>query len=161
MIYKKTPREKALLFCSIILVYGVVLCIVYNSVVKGILGGLLYGGFFVFCMAVVSISNEGEAKTYHTEISRTKKIICEGPVKRLDMTYRDGWLFLCEDVLVFYPRRIRNEGRKKFLIRIQDIENIETKSNKLIIHTKAGDTKTYVFAVSKIALLKHSIMEQL
>lgn len=159
MIYKNGIKEWALLCCSGGLVYGVVMGLFLGNMTIGIIAGILFGVLYTVCMAIVSKLLEKKFKHLRAEISKSRKIICEGPANhKKEVNVIGGWLFLSEDTIEFYPHKM-NIGGQNIPILLGNISNVETKSNQLKIHTKTNETFTFV--VNKANLWKQSITKRL
>lgn len=159
MIYKNGIKEWALMCCGCGLVYGVFMGVFWGNITMGIIAGILFGVLFTVCMAIFSKHLEKKSEHLRAEISNVRKIICEGPANHKNgVNAIGGWLFLSEDAIEFYPHKM-NIGGQNIPILIDDISNVETKSNQLIVHTKTNGTFTFV--VNKAKLWKQSITEVL
>jgi hypothetical protein len=157
MIYKNGIREWALLCCVCGLVYGVLMGVFWGNITIGIIAGILFGVLFTVGMAIFSKHLEKKSEHLRAEISKVRKIICEGPANhKKGVNAIGGWLFLSEDAIEFYPHKM-NIGGQNISILIDDISNVETKSNQIKIHTKTNETFTFV--VNKAKLWKQSITE--
>ena len=157
MVYKNGIKEWALMGCVGGLAYGFFMGLFYGDMTRGIIEGVLFGVLFPLCMAIFSKHIEKKFEHLRTEISKVRKIICEGPANhKKGANAIGGWLFLIEDAIEFYPHKM-NIGGQNIPILIDDISNIETKSGQLKIHTKANETFTFV--VNKANLWKQSITD--
>lgn len=157
MVYRNGIKEWALMCCGCGLVYGVLMGLFWGNLTMGIIAGVLFGILFTVCMAIFVKHIEKKSKHLRDEISQVRKIICEGPANhKKGVNAIGGWLFLIEDAIEFYPHKI-NIGGQNISIRIDDISNVETKSNQLKIHTK--ENETFTFVVNKANLWKQSITE--
>ncbi len=159
MIYKNGIKEWALMCCGCGLVYGVLMGLFSGNITTGIISGILFGVFLTVFMAIFSKHLEKKSEHLRAEISKVRKIICEGPANhKKGVNAIGGWLFLSEDAIEFYPHKM-NIGGQNIPILIDDISNVETKLNRIKIHTKTNETFTFV--VTKAKLWKQSITETL
>jgi hypothetical protein len=157
MVYKNGIKEWTLMCCGCGLAYGFFISLFYGDMTMGIIAGVLCGTLFTLCRAIFSKLIEKKSAHLRAEISKVRKIICEGPANhKKGANSIGGWLFLSEDAIEFYPHKM-NIGGQNIPILIDDILNIETKSKQLKIHTKANETFTFV--VNKANLWKQSITE--
>lgn len=157
MVYKNGIKEWAIMCCGCGLAYGFFMGLFWGDMTMGIIAGVLFGVLFTLCMALFSKHIEKKSEHLRAEISKVRKIICEGPANhKKGANAIGGWLFLSEDAIEFYPHKM-NIGGQNIPILIDDIANIETKSNQLKIHTKANET--FIFVVNKANLWKQSITE--
>ena len=155
MVYKSGIKEWAITFWSCGLIYGAVMGLYYNDINMGIFLGALFGILFTVCMVIFSTYMEKKAERFRAEVKQEKKIICEGPANhKKGANAIGGWLFLTEDSIIFYPHKMNFSGQK-FSVSVDNIANIETKSNQLKLHTKTGET--YAFVVNKANLWIQSI----
>jgi len=157
MVYKSSVKDYAIMCCFSGLFYGFSMGLYWQDMFMGIIAGVLFGVLFTLCMSLFSKHIEKKIKPLREQISKDRKIICEGSANHKKGTNAiGGWMFVIEDTIEFYPHKV-NIGGQNVSISIHDIINIETKSNQLIINTKLG--KTFVFVVSKANLWKQSISE--
>ena len=157
MVYKNSIKELALRCCGCGLVYGVLMGLFRSDMTMGIIAGVLFAVLCTVGMAISLRRLEKKSEYLHAEISKVRKIICEGPANhQKGVNAIAGWLFLSEDAIEFYPHKM-NIGGQNIPILLDDISNIETKSNQLKIHTKTNET--FIFLVNKANLWKQSIAE--
>lgn len=157
MVYKNGIKEWALMCCGCGLAYGVLMGLFWSNMTKGIIAGVLFGVLFTVTMAIFTKHIEKKSVHLRAEISKVRKIICEGPANhKKGVNGIVGWLFLSEDAIEFYPHKM-NIGGQNIPILLDDISNVETKSNKLKIQTK--ENVTFTFVVNKAKLWKQSITE--
>lgn len=168
MAYKIDIKILAIMCCGGGLVYGIIMGLFWGNMTMGIMAGVLFGVLFTVCMAILlkliekifePLSAEIEKKSEHlrAEISKVRKIICEGPAyHKKGVNSIGGWLFLSEDAIEFYPHKM-NIGNQNIPILLDDISDVETKLNQLKIHTKTNET--FIFVVNKANLWKQSITE--
>lgn len=156
MIYKNGIKEFVFMCCSGGLIYGAFMGL-FVGVIKGIIAGILFGVIFTVSEAILSEHIEKKSEHLRAEISKVREIICEGPANhKKGVNAIGGWLFLSKDAIEFYPHKM-NIGGENIPILLDDISNVETKFNRLTIHTKAN--KTFTFVVNKANLWKQSITE--
>lgn len=165
MVYKIGIKKLALICCGCGLAYGVFMGLRFGNMTVGIIAGVLVGVLFgvlfgvllPVCMAIFSKYIEKKSEPLRAEISKVRKIICEGPANhKKGVNAIGGWLFLSEDAIEFYPLKM-NIGGQNIPILLDDISDVETKSNQLKIHTKTNET--FIFVVNKANLWKQSITE--
>ena len=157
MVYKNGIKEWAIMCCGCGLVYGVLMGLFWGNMITGIMAGVLFGVLFTACMAILSKHIEKKSEHLRAEISKVRKIICEGPANhKKGVNAIGGWLFLSEDAIEFYPHKM-NIGGQNIPILLDDISDVETKLNQLKIHTKTNET--FIFVVNKANLWKQSITE--
>ena len=157
MVYKNGIKEWAIMCCGYGLVFGVLMGLFWGDMTTGIITGVLSGVLFTVCMAIFSKHIEKKAEHLRAEISKARKIICEGPANhKKGVNAIGGWLFLSEDAIEFYPHKM-NIGGQNIPILLDDISDVETKLNQLKIHTKTNET--FIFVVNKANLWKQSITE--
>lgn len=157
MIYKNGIKEWAIMCCGCGLVYGVLMGLSWGNMTTGIIAGVLFGVLLTVCMAIFSKHIEKESEHLRAEISKVRKIICEGPAShKKGVNAIGGWLFLSEDAIEYYPHKM-NIGDQNIPILLDDISDVETKLNQLKIHTKTNET--FIFVVNKANLWKQSITE--
>lgn len=126
-----------------------------RNITAGIIGGVLFGVLFTACIAIFSNHIEKKSEHLRDEISKVRKIICEGPANhKKGGNAIGGWLFVSEDAIEFYPHKM-NIGGQNIPILLDDISDVETKFNQLKIHTKTNET--FIFVVNKANLWKQSI----
>ena len=129
----------------------------WGNMTMGIRAGVLFGVLFTVTMAIFTKHIEKKSVHLRAEISKVRKIICEGPANhKKGVNAIGGWLFLSEDAIEFYPHKM-NIGGQNIPILLDDISNVETKSNQLKIQTK--EKVTFTFVVNKAKLWKQSITE--
>lgn len=159
LIYRNGIKDYLKMAGLSALFYGLFMLIGGRSFGIALFSGLLFGALFSLAMFGVSRLVEKKSKALRDELRKSSTIICEG-----HSTYRKGingiggWLFLTESSLEFYPHKL-NFGGQNLPILIDDISNVETKLNQLIVHTKTNGTFTLV--VNKAKLWKQSIIEVL
>ena len=157
MVYKNGIKEWAIICCSCGLVYGVLMGLFLGSMITGIIAGVLFGVLLTVCLAIFSKHIEKKSEHLRAEISKVRKIICEGPANhKKGVNAIGGWLFLSKDAIEFYPHKM-NIGGQNIPILLDDISDVETKLNQLKIHTKTNET--FIFVVNKANLWKQSITE--
>ena len=128
-----------------------------GSMITGIIAGVLFGVLLTVCLAIFSKHIEKKSEHLRAEISKVRKIICEGPANhKKGVNAIGGWLFLSKDAIEFYPHKM-NIGGQNIPILLDDISDVETKLNQLKIHTKTNET--FIFVVNKANLWKQSITE--
>ena len=125
-----------------------------------LIAGLLFGAFCAIILFLGSTKiPEKEIAALRSEISKVRAIICEGPVSnKKGKKQMNGWLFLSEDALEFYPYK-NIIGWENVAILLDDITSVEVKSYWLNINTKSAGT--YVFNTMKAKLWKESIVKEL
>ena len=164
MIYKNGLKEYLIMcaFCTVFfgLFMGIYSGFVVDDfnfgIISGMGSGLFFGVFFTIAMAIVSVIIEKKSENLRAEISKVRSIICEGPANhKKGANGIGGWLFLSEDALEFYPHKA-NFGGKNIAILIDDITNVDTKANQLIIQS---NMEKYQFVVNKSNMWKKSIIE--
>lgn len=159
MILKNGIKVYSITFCSSSLLFGLYVGTFQSDVRMGIFAGLLFGVLFTACMVLFSKHLEKKSEHLRIEISKSKKIVCEGPANHKKGTNAiGGWLFLSENTLEFYPHKI-NIGGQNLSVSIDNIVKVETKFNRLKILTKSGDAFTFV--VNKTNLWNRLITEML
>ena len=154
MIYKTSWKEY--LIRGVIV--GGILCIIC-SIWRGVIFGgivMLSGVLSFFVVMMFCSKLEKRVESIRVEISKLRNIVCEGPANlKNGINSVGGWLFLSEDALEFYPHKM-NIGGDDTAILLDDIVNVETKVNQIIIQTK---NKTFKFVVSRSNLWKKSITQ--
>ena len=157
MIYKNGIKEIIFiaLFMGLIAgpLYGIFMGMVFQNMEMALQLGL---GFaiaisipFAILMIIINAVVEKKVVYLREELSKQRKIICEGPANHKQNNIAiGGWMFLTEDALEFYPHKMNVVG-----------ENIPIKAKQLIIHTKKGSN--YIFIVNKSKLWKKSITEEI
>ena len=157
MVYKNGIKELALMCCGCGLAYGVLMGLFGSNMTMGIIEGVIFGVLFTVAMAIFTKHIEKKSEHLRAEISKVRKIICEGPANhKKGVNAIGGWLFLSEDAIEFYPHKM-NIGGQNIPILLDDILDVKTKSNQLKIHTRSNET--FIFVVNKANLWKQSITE--
>ena len=82
---------------------GLFFGLVHLNLIVGLIGGIMSGALFAFLIFLFCKVMEKKFIKKHEEISRERKIICDGGA-----TYEGlgGWLFFTENALEFYPHKI-------------------------------------------------------
>ena len=167
MIYKNGIKEIIFiaLFMGLIAgpIYGIFMGMVFQNMEMALQLGL---GFaiaisipFAILMIIINAVVEKKVVYLREELSKQRKIICEGPANHKQNNIAiGGWMFLTEDALEFYPHKMNVVG-ENIPILLDDILSVETKAKQLIIHTKKGSH--YIFIVNKSKLWKKSITEEI
>lgn len=128
--------------------------------------GLLYGFFYGYLLAlpmtfVCVVADKIEEKKYKRtkeELKNTKFLICHGPVKQTHLLFfLTGWLFLCEDAIVFCPHKINSKVADS-TIDLRDIQKVYRNRSKLLIRTNAEE---FHFTVKKATFWERDIKKQL
>lgn len=111
---------------------------------------------FLFAFFLSFAKPEKKCEALRTELSKVRKIICEGPAaQRKGINQIGGWLVLSEDALEFYRYNSNFVGNNLVFL-LDDIVSAERKRKFLIIQTK---TETFKFFVHKAPLWKNSITQ--
>lgn len=159
MVYKSGFKNCLMTVIIFGVLYGLFMGLFAKNVIMGIVLGVVCGFFFALGLSIFSKRIEKKSKNLRMEISKVRKIICEGPAnQKKGANAIGGWLFLSEDAIEFYPHKM-NFGGQNIPILLDDVMKIETKSNYLKIYTKTNDL--YTFVVNKAKLWESSINEVL
>lgn len=157
MVYKNGFKDYLILGVIFGVLFGLFMGLSEKNVIMGIILGVVCGFLFALGISLFMKRSEKKSKILRTEISKVRKIICEGPANhKKGANAISGWLFLSEDAIEFYPHKI-NFGGQNIPIRLDDVMKVETKSNYLKIYTKTNDL--YTFVVNKAKLWEYSINE--
>lgn len=162
MIIKYTKKDIIKIIC---LIWIPCLIFIISGIVKKqihiIISGVVFG---VFCGAtsiitLVQIVKLCEKRTekLRQEISKDRKIICEGPATDKTDKSAGGWMFLSEAAVEFYP--YNTDGKcESMAILLDDITGMKSKGNRLIINTKSRE---YSFTVYNAHLWEEMIKKEL
>ena len=157
MVYKNGIKVYVITGCCAGLFYGFFMGLFLNNMKSGAMSGLLFGVFFTLCTALSGKHFEKKFRRHRAEISKVRKIICEGPANhKKGANAIGGWLFFSEDTMEFYPHKM-NIGGQNISILTDEIVSVETRAQQLKIHTKTGENFTFI--VNKAKLWKQSITE--
>ena len=113
---------------------GLFFGLVHLNLIVGLIGGIMSGALFAFLIFLFCKVMEKKFIKKHEEISRERKIICDGGA-----TYEGlgGWLFFTENALEFYPHKI-NYSTKKLTIPLEKINSVSIKRNNIVIDAFEG-----------------------
>lgn len=132
-----------------------------TNLMLGIFVGLFFGTVYTISMALIASSIAKKAKPLREEISKVRKIVCEGPATHkksaINLKNVGGWLFLSEDAIEFYPLKLY-VGGKNVGVPLDDIKKIERTGNIISISTTE---ETYQFIVDKGNLWEETINKTL
>ena len=157
MVYKNGTKEYIVLFCTSAIIYGVLMGTYYHNMIAGVFAGLVFGVVFTVATSVFGKRFEKKAAVLREEISKVREVICDGPANhQKGFNGIGGWLFLTEDAIEFYPSKM-NFGGQNIPILLDDITNVQAKSNRLKVYTKKNGT--YTFVVNKADLWLRTIIE--
>lgn len=157
MVYKKSFKDYLMMGVFYGLFMGLFMGLFEKNIIMGIIFGIVCGFLFTLGISLFMKRSEKKSKNLRAEISKVRKIICEGPANhKKGANAIGGWLFLSEDAIEFYPHKI-NFGGQNIPILLDDVMKVETKSNYLKIYTKTNDL--YTFVVNKSKLWEYSINE--
>lgn len=170
MIYRATFLDWIKLGIIMGAVYGFIMGVFISfaipldpetNLMLGIYVGLFFGTAYTIPMALIASSVAKKAKPLREEISKVRKIVCEGPATHkkssIDLKNVGGWLFLSEDAIEFYPLKLY-VGGKNVGVPLDDIKKIERKGNIISISTTE---ETYQFIVDKGNLWEETINKTL
>ena len=156
MVYKNGKKEYVSMGLFSGLAYGIMMGL-WNDLFVGVFGGVLFGILFPYFTSVYAKKLEKKFAVIGTELKATKTVICEGPAslsKKWNAT--GGWLYLCEDELLFHPQKITAKATVA-TISLRDIRSIMVTSTQLKIRT---DAEELIFIVVKPLLWKQSLEER-
>ena len=105
---------------------------------------LLLAGLGCAMEVYISVSAEKKSKPLRAEISKTRKIVCEGPAS---YTKADGWMFLSEVAIEFYEEKA--DASKELVILLGSIIEVEGKRTRLIIKTQEASYRFFVYKAKK------------
>lgn len=129
--------------------YTLISIIIHRSVASGVINGIIFGIVLGIVMSVyisnMSASSERKVQPLRNEILKRRRIICEGPANHKQKTVIGGWLFLSEDALEFYQHTRNGVEGANIAILLDDITNVETRKNLLIIHSVQGVNQFVVY----------------
>ena len=157
-VYRNGTGKLALLCLAGGLAFGVIMGSVFSYGFQiSIISGILFGTLFALFMSIFLGNIEQKFEPIRDEISKERKIICEGPANHKKAANAiGGWLFLIEDAIEFHPHQMNIDGQS-ISIFIDDISTVETRLNQIRIRTKTDET--FAFVVNKAKLWKKSITE--
>lgn len=132
---------------------------IYTIVIIYCVGGVVFGAVCAFAMSLGFKFIEKKTVNLRNEISKERKIICEGPVtnktdKRVGV---GGWLFLSDAAVEFYPTNAGGKVESSAIL-LDDIVKTETKNNLLIIKSSS---KKFTFKVYNSRLWEKMIKKEL
>ena len=122
-----------------------------RSAPGAIAGGITYAILLPTVLSFFGKSAENRAKEIRQVLLQSHRIICEGGAK---LHGRPGWMFLCEDALVYYL----NYTPQPIVLHLSKIRDVELTRNRLIIHTQTGNFK---FIVAKSKQWQSSILQSM
>ncbi len=142
MTFRNGTKE----YLSMLFIYGSIMGLLYGlmdqSLVKGIVLGLINGSLFTGATYVSCRYQEKKFDDKREEIVRQRNIICDG---RATWQGNGGWLFFTDFGLEFYPHKI-NVSRNKLTIPANTIKSVIAKKNQIVVDT--ADNSTFVIVVS-------------
>lgn len=151
MTYKATFKDYLITGLVFGTAFGVLMFLLQRSAAGAIAGGLTYGILFPAIMSLFGKSAENRAKEIRLVLSQSHRITCEGVAK---LNGRPGWMFLCEDALVYYL----NDTPQPIVLHLSQIRGVALVRNRLVIHTQTG---SFQFIVAKNKQWQASILQSM
>ena len=138
MIYKATFKDYLItgLLCGMI--YGLSMYLIDRNAFKAVFGFVTFSFIFPLFLALSGKHAENWVKEIRRILQQSHIITCEGSAK---LNGRLGWMFLCEDALVYYF----NYTPQPIVLYLSQIRDVELTLNRLIIHTHTASFKFIVF----------------
>lgn len=136
MIYKATSTDYLVTGLVSGVIYGLFMGLIFGPI-SGIIGGIVYAILFPLVLAIASKKTEQRADLLRRTLVQTHRITCDGVAK---MNGKPGWMFLCEDALVYY----QNNVPQPYVLPLSQIFNVTLGMNRLIIQTQTGEYKFIV-----------------
>lgn len=140
MTYKNGIKE----FLIMAVCYGVPMGVFFGlsnqSLLIGIVTGLLAGLLFALAMFAVAKIQEKKFDKKRVEIASERKIICDGAAT---IKGNGGWMFLTENGIEFYPHKM-NFSTKEVIIPMNTIEAVMAQKNQIVVITADKSTVAVV-----------------
>lgn len=127
------------------------------AIIRGCLSGIIYGVLWAFGVSLWSKFIEKKTINLRNEISKDRKVICEGATINKTVKNVNGWLVLSEAAVEFYPVSTGG-GMEATAILLDDIIGTSTKKNLLIIKS---NSKVFIFQVYNACLWEEMIQKEL
>ena len=147
----------ALYALGFILLYAIMGLPLISAIIGGCLSGIIFGVIVVFCVSFGSKFIEKKTTNLRNEISRDRKIICEGSTTNKTVKNVNGWLVLSEAAIEFYPVSSRGKTEGTAIL-LDDIIDTSTKKDLLIIKS---NSKEFIFKVYNACLWEEMIKKEL
>ena len=157
MVYRMGIKQYALMCIYGVLLFGFFTTVISGYTLKtGLISGVAFGVLYTFGIALFMSFAERKFAYLRTEISKVRKIVCEGPAShKKGINAIGGWMFLSEDAIEFYAHKL-NFGGNNIPILFDDIVEVESKRNKIIIKTYE---EQFIFIVCQAKAWEKSIKD--
>ncbi len=137
MTYKNTFGDYVRMGFSSGILYGVMMYLIYRNLNSAAISGVVFGILFPCGMAIVGMGANNRGKALRQFVAQSHRITCDGSAQ---LNGKPGWMFLCEDALVYYP----NQNTQPTVIPLNQIQDVSLGTNRVILHTVSGVFKFIV-----------------